>query len=162
MNNDSMLSKQNLLGIFFLCLSFISGICAVYLIQTKLNKVPETIEINTRKTVHKIKENKNVELLGKLKASKTLLSKESKQERQINQEEGVLWIDQNSRQFVVTLGAKHGLMPGEVLSIYKNKEKAFDVEVATVLDDISFVDPIKKETDSPISLDSNYYRVVLN
>lgn len=71
--------------------------------------------------------------------------------------EGHLWIDRSAGTCVVTLGALNGLVPGSRLSIYEGDKKIGVVVVKTLLDVISYVQPVGKPL---VQFKNDYYRVV--
>src|SRR3989338_5823419 len=71
--------------------------------------------------------------------------------------EGSLWLDRRSNNFIITLGALHGLRQGSELSIYDGSNKIDTASVETPFDVISYVKPVK---NSPDSFTGGYYRVV--
>lgn len=75
-----------------------------------------------------------------------------------NRKEGSLWLDRRSNNFIVTLGALHGLRQGSQLSIYDGSKKMDTASVEVPFDVISYVKP---EKISPDSFTGSYYRVVI-
>ena len=75
-----------------------------------------------------------------------------------NRKEGVLWVDRSTSQFVVTLGALNGLLPGKYLTVYDGPTRIGQVAVDTPLDVISYVHPLETSTDFS---QGDYYRVVM-
>ena len=71
--------------------------------------------------------------------------------------EGVLWVDRESANFVVTLGALNGILPGSKLNVYQGTEKVGQVIVDTSYDVISYVHP---ESSLDLSAE-DYYRVAV-
>lgn len=75
-----------------------------------------------------------------------------------NRKEGSLWLDRRSNNFIVTLGALHGLRQGSQLSIYDGSQKMDTASVEVTFDVIAYVKPQKI---SPDSFTGTYYRVVI-
>ena len=73
-------------------------------------------------------------------------------------QEGFLWLDRRTNNFIVTLGALQGLAPGSPLSIYESGKKIDTAQVDIPFDVVSYVKPVK---NSPDSFSRNYYRVVI-
>ena len=72
-----------------------------------------------------------------------------------SRKEGVLWVDRQSSNFVVTLGALNGILPGSKLNVYQGSEKVGQVTVDTSFDVISYVHP-----EDSLDLSANdYYSV---
>ena len=78
-------------------------------------------------------------------------------EAEKNRREGYVWIDRQTSTYVVTLGALHGLKPGDILPIYDKETLIGHVTIDSVLDVISYVHP--QESADVFSRD--YYRVTL-
>ena len=72
--------------------------------------------------------------------------------------EGHLWIDRNSKTFIVTLGALNGIEVGTRLALYDGAERIGSLHVARVMDVISYVEPVGSKTLNDFA--SNYYKVV--
>ena len=79
-------------------------------------------------------------------------------EEETSRTEGLLWVDREDSKFFVTLGAIHGLKAGDFLTVYDGKKRVGRVKVATVMDVISYVLPIK---NTEKFFDQNYYQVAI-
>ena len=77
-------------------------------------------------------------------------------EKKLAPEEGFLWVDPASSQYLVTLGKTHGVSEGKKLNVYDGTDLLGQVAVDWALETVSYVLP-EKSVD--ISKDA-YYRVV--
>lgn len=84
---------------------------------------------------------------------------------ELKRRDGILWIDRESSQCMITLGIVNGLVSGSYLDVYEEKEledgtlraeKVDDVVVEKTYDIISYVRPVKKTLDD---FTRDYYRV---
>ncbi len=75
-----------------------------------------------------------------------------------SRKDGYLWVDRHSMNLIVTLGAIHGLSPGDLLSVYEGDNKIGLVRVEIPLDVISYVQPVNKSINQ---LEQDYYRVAI-
>ncbi len=82
--------------------------------------------------------------------------KVSKEER--HRKEGVLWIDQQASQYIITLGAVNEISLGDYLTIFDGKQKIGQVKVIELFDTISYVQPLEKKKKS---MKKKYYRVIV-
>ncbi len=74
-----------------------------------------------------------------------------------NRNQGILWIDRQSKSFIVTLGALNGIHLGSKLTVYDGEKKIDTLSVDLPFTIVSFVKPTNKPLDF---FSSNYYRVV--
>ena len=72
--------------------------------------------------------------------------------------EGYLWVDRKASQFVITLGAINGLLPGNRLNVYDGSNKIGQIEVDMPFDVISYVHPVDNSFDVS---SQGYYRVII-
>ncbi len=77
-------------------------------------------------------------------------------EKKSTPQEGFLWVDPASAQYVVTLGKTHGVWEGKKLNVYDGMDLLGQVVVDRALETVSYV-VAEKSVD--ISKDA-YYRVV--
>ncbi len=77
-------------------------------------------------------------------------------EKKSTPQEGFLWVDQASSQYIVTLGKAQGIWDGKKLKVYDGTDLMGQVVVDRALETVSYVIP-EKSVD--ISKDA-YYRVV--
>ena len=78
---------------------------------------------------------------------------------ELERKEGVLWIDRETMQCIITLGAVNGLQKGSRLNIYHNDVQIGKVNVEVPFDIISYVRLIDQDFDD---FNDDYYRVALN
>jgi hypothetical protein len=154
-------------GVCFILASFICVSLIFYLMghmnmtsMNELSQIKEELTVldiektNSQKELKDVKEQLNTinleQILGK---AQTVYSAEESQRK-----EGLLWIDQKTSRYVVTLGALNGLHPGSALGVYDGSRRVGEVIVDTPLDVISYVRP---DTNSTRKLKDNNYRVVI-
>ncbi len=156
--------------VFGFILIVLAGFCLLagfYFMEVKpelasRTKVASTEKINATKQkveqrVEEIKKAQqqadgSVDLLALTKEAENVYGPEEK-----SRKEGVLWVDRQTSNFVVTLGALNGVLPGNRLSVYQGNEKLGQVTVDSSFDVISYVHP-----ESSLDLSGNdYYRVTV-
>ena len=169
--------KRIIIGIIFLLLAAFSALTAFYFLkvkptmmvrskfksvdwstapkqsplkQTAVNAT-NTLQVTPAKTV--MPQEKAVSLKSLVKEAEKVYG----HEENLNKE-GFLWIDRKSSQYVITLGALHGLLPGKHLGIYDGDKRIGQVIVDTPFDVISYVHPSEESKDL---LSNDYYRVVV-
>lgn len=98
------------------------------------------------------KESEPLRLKAIVKEAETKYDQEDIQDK-----EGQMWIDRASSQYLVTLGALHGLQPEQRLAVYYNEKRVGQVAVQTTFDVISYVKPLSGTNLS----EDNYYTVIV-
>ena len=74
-----------------------------------------------------------------------------------SRKEGVLWVDPENLNIIVTFGAVQGVHSGDYLTVYEADKKIGQVSVVLSLDVVSLVEPL----DESVKLSANqYYRVL--
>ena len=97
--------------------------------------------------------NSLVRLEDLLKKAEAIYGASEKGRRQ-----GLLWVDRQTKSFIITLGALNGLHPGSHLGIYDGAKKIDTAQVEIPLDVISYVKPVKTSLNH---FENNYYRVMI-
>ena len=157
-------SKKIVVGVVLILLAGASLFTAFYFLEIKPelakreqanSKKLETSKqkVQTRATAIAQAKQDEVNLVSLVKQAEAVYGPEEK-----NRKEGVLWIDHETSQFVVTLGALNGLLPGKYLTVYDGQKKIGQVAVDTPLDVISYVHPLGTSMDFS---QNDYYRVVI-
>ncbi|MCB9747324.1 MAG: hypothetical protein H6755_02850 [Candidatus Omnitrophica bacterium] len=164
--------KKIFIGIIFLA---IAGLClgvawnllresassaAIIPPENLPSKIVNEVVDNREKTVEPQSEpareserSDSIDLAILVKNAQTLYGQE-----EIDRKEGVLWIDQEQSRFVITLGAVQGLVKGSELSVYNGNKAIGKVKVETLLDVVSYVEPIDIEE----LMKDNYYNVIID
>ncbi|PIR34539.1 MAG: hypothetical protein COV36_00620, partial [Alphaproteobacteria bacterium CG11_big_fil_rev_8_21_14_0_20_44_7] len=125
--------RQIFIGIFLMIAAFTGVVAIFYLMiddqQKKLTEIAELKEESGVLTAEReVALRKAKELEEKVGTSFELkkLIKAAKQEygyQERARKEGDLWIDRSDGTFVITLGAVHGLLPGDQLSVYDDDKQ---------------------------------------
>lgn len=160
--------KQIFMGIFFVIAAFVGVIAILYLMindqQQKVNEIStlqeESEVMASERDVAKRKADELAEKVGTSFELQKLI-KAAKQEydyAERSRKDGDLWVDRSDGTLVITLGAIHGLLPGEQLSVYDADDKFGFVVVETVLDTVAYVQPLYKRPDEFVK---DHYRVVI-
>jgi hypothetical protein len=170
--------KKIITGVIFILLAFIAGIFGFFYLEVKpkLASRQTTSQNNLSVQEQKIEERaaqiKREQIsssdqtvpIEALKTDGLTLDKlvdaasQVYDDKEFQRREGYLWVDRESSQYVATLGAMNGVLPGKTLNVYDGDEKIGSVSVATSFDVISHV-----EVPSALAskLAKNYYRIVL-
>ena len=72
-------------------------------------------------------------------------------------DEGFLWVDRTTEQYIVTLGAAHGVLPGTHLKVFHGDRYIGEVEVQITFESISYVD---SQAGDEMFEEGDYYKVV--
>ena len=158
--------KKIVFGFILICIAGFLLISAFYFMKVKPELASREIKNQQKLTASKQKieeraqEIKKVQQQDEGSINMSSLIKESEAvygAEEKNRKEGVLWVDHQSSNLVVTLGALNGILPGRTLSVYNGEQKIGQVMVDASFDVISYVHP-----DSSTDLTQNdYYRVVI-
>jgi hypothetical protein len=156
------------MGIFFVIAAFVGVVAIFYLMINDQQKKADEIaaleeEADVMTSERDVAKRKASELEEKVGTSFELkkLVKAAKQEydyAERSRKDGVLWVDRADGTLVVTLGAIHGLLPGEQLSVYDADKQFGFVVVETALDTVAYVRPLYKRPDEFFK---DHYRVVI-
>lgn len=174
MMNQAKLQRV-FIGSVLVFLSLLSGAVAVYYLEKDTHSAVgkmKTVELKEKaeklaKRAAEI-EQEQVESVERSDTRKSLAADEiplsrvvdaaaatySHEER--NRREGLLWIDAETSQYIATLGAVNGVLPGKNLVIYDNDKKIGVAVVDTSFDVISYVKP---SLDNGV-LGKGYYKVL--
>ena len=157
--------KKIFLGLLLIIFAFFLVTACFYLLEVRpeieARKQAQMKEISVQKAkieqrakeIQKAKKQEGtIRLESLVKRAEAVYDKSEK-----SRQEGFLWIDRESSRFVVTLGAVHGIMPGNYLTVYEEGKKIAQVAVDTCFDVISYVHPIEKSSDF---FNKDYYLVI--
>ncbi|VAX36786.1 hypothetical protein MNBD_UNCLBAC01-1291 [hydrothermal vent metagenome] len=124
---------------------------------------PENLNIQEQKVQQRVsiikEESKNVQNLQKINLN-SLVAKAEKVygPAEKSRKNGFLWIDHSVQQYVITLGAINGVLPGDYLMVYEGDKKIGQVKVSNSFDVISYVQPLQKSANI---FKNDYYRVII-
>jgi len=112
----------------------------------------EMLAMNTERLALAVQTNQLEEQIGQSVSLEKLLQEADSAygPEEKNRREGYLWIDREAGTLFVTLGALHGLVPGDKLTIVDGDQAIGEVRVETPMDVVSYVRfTIKKTEDFP-------------
>ncbi len=105
-----------------------------------------------------LEEPKDIERKEIMKNQPPAVSEVAIQDPEID-DEGYLWVDRTTEQYIVTLGAAHGVVPGSKLLVFHGDRYIGEVEVDITFESISYVAP---DMGKEMFETGDYYKVVAN